>query len=710
MMRVLAPAAILLASSATALVAQAPDTAAADTVRLPGVTAIATRAPARLLDVPLAVTLVPREAYRDAAGLRIEQALRGVPGVLAQSRSGGMDVRITIRGYGARGAGDRSNAGTTRGIRILQDGFPETEPDGRTALDLIDLSTVEEVEVVRSNASAVWGNAAGGVVGFSSVPLFSRPFAAVERQQGSFGLASTVARAGQPLGAGRAYVVAARALSDGWRANSAAERTLVNAGVIAPVGGRTLLRVHAVAADNAFEIPGPLTRAVLDSAPQLANATYLSRHERRRNRLGRLGAAVEHRAGEGLWLDGTLFVQPKALQRSERGTFRDFTRYHLGGSASLRWENALGVRGAFSAGVDQALQDGAILFYSLAPEGTRGTELRDNKREGANNFGVFAQEVLSLGARVDLTLGARWDAIAYDYESRIDPRLNDRKSFERLSPKLGLLVRLTPESSLYAALGGGVEAPAGNETDPASTFGQDTVTALNPLLEPIRSTTWEIGGRHLRASGDGFVRALGYDAALYWTEVRNEIVPYRGGRFYFTAGSVQRRGAELGVQVRTAPGVSLETAVSGQDHRYTAYVVDSVHYGRAGATADYSGNRVVGVPGVFGSAAVRWTPAFRDELELDLGLQHAAGYWADDANTVRVPGYALWSAGVALRRPVRLGGGVTARGAVRVENLADRRYVASAFLNPDVVSGEPVAFEPGLPRQVVVSVSLGAGR
>jgi iron complex outermembrane receptor protein len=150
--------------------------------------------------------------------------------------------------------------------------------------------------------------------------------------------------------------------------------------------------------------------------------------------------------------------------------------------------------------------------------------------------------------------------------------------------------------------------------------------------------------------------------------------------------------------------------VSGQDHRYTAYVVDSVHYGRPGASADYSGNRVVGVPAVFGSAALRWAPAFRDEVELELGVQQAGAYWADDANRVRVPGYALLSAGVALRRPVRLGGGITARGAVRVENLANRRYVASAFLNPDVVAGEPVAFEPGLPRQVVVSVALGAGR
>ena len=43
-----------------------------------------------------------------------------------------------------------------------------------------------------------------------------------------------------------------------------------------------------------------------------------------------------------------------------------------------------------------------------------------------------------------------------------------------------------------------------------------------------------------------------------------------------------------------------------------------------------------------------------------------------------------------------------------VRNLTDRRYVESAFLNPDVVGGQPVAFEPGLPRNVVFSLSLGA--
>jgi iron complex outermembrane recepter protein len=688
--------------------------ASADTgvVRLPAVTVTATRGPARILDVPLAVTVVGRQELQDAVGNRVDQALRTVPGVLAQSRTGGGDVRIVIRGFGARGAGDRSNAGTTRGIRILQDGVPETEPDGRTSMDLVDLGAVEELEVVRSNASALWGNAAGGVVSFSSIPAFDAPFVQAEQQAGGFGLLRHVVRAGQPVGAARTYLVLARTEQDGWRSNSAGRRTLANAGIVAPLGGRTELRLHAVAADNRFGIPGPLTRAALQTDPRQANLVYAERRERRHNRVSRVSLQAEHRAGERVVVQGMLFAQPKHLQRSERGTFRDFDRRHLGGSLGARWAHPAlgGVTGSLSAGVDHARQGGAGIFYSLTPDGGQGDEVRQHQEENSSNFGVYAQEQLSLGERLEVVLGARWDDITYDVDDVLEPRLSDRRSFRRLSPKLGLVWRLSPARSVYASVGGGVEAPAGNETDPVSTFGQDTVHGINPLLRPIRSTTYEVGAKALEARTDGPVRAFSYDLALYWTEVRDEIVPYRGGRFYFSAGAVRRRGAELGVRVVTAPGLELDAALAGNDHRYTQYVVDSVHYGRPGAAADFSGNRVVGVPDVHGSAALRWAPAFRREVEVEVGMQWVDGFWADDANQVRVPGYALWSAGVGLRRPLRLPRGLTLRGSLQVENLGDERYVASAFLNPDVVDGEPVAFEPGLPRHAVLTLSLGWGR
>ena len=44
-----------------------------------------------------------------------------------------------------------------RGIRVLTDGIPVTEPDGRTSLDLVDLGGTDRIEVVRSNASSLFG-------------------------------------------------------------------------------------------------------------------------------------------------------------------------------------------------------------------------------------------------------------------------------------------------------------------------------------------------------------------------------------------------------------------------------------------------------------------------------------------------------------------------------------------------------------------------
>jgi CheY-like chemotaxis protein len=124
---------------------------------LPDLSVLADRQQKSFFDTPLAITAVqPGDAF-GTSGYGLNDALGLVPGVLAQSRYGNQDVRLVIRGFGARGAGDRSNAGTSRGIRVLLDGIPETEPDGRTSFDGIDLASAEHVEVIRSNASALWG-------------------------------------------------------------------------------------------------------------------------------------------------------------------------------------------------------------------------------------------------------------------------------------------------------------------------------------------------------------------------------------------------------------------------------------------------------------------------------------------------------------------------------------------------------------------------
>ena len=207
--------------------------------------------------------------------------------------------------------------------------------------------------------------------------------------------------------------------------------------------------------------------------------------------------------------------------------------------------------------------------------------------------------------------------------------------------------------------------------------------------------------------GVSLLRSASYDVALYDTEVRNEIVPYRGGRFYFTAGRVRRQGAEAGLAVEGAGGVSMRGALTLNRHRYTTYDVDSVHYGVPGRVASYAGNQVVGVPGVHYGASAGVRPSLLPAVRAELTVIGAGAYFADDANQVRVPGYTLLGATLSLPDPVVLGSGLGVRGFVSVSNLAGRRYIASAFLNPDIVNGVPVAYEPGTPREVVVGVTLG---
>ena len=695
--------------------AQEPDSARADSARwtLPAISVQAVRESRPLLEIPLALTRIePRQLY-GTTGYGLDGALSQVPGVLAQSRAGGSDVRLVIRGFGARGAGDRSNAGTSRGIRILLDGVPETEPDGRTSFDNVDLAAVTSVEVIRSNASALWGNAAGGVVSLSTLDEAHPRAASAEWTTGSHGLSRLALRAGAPLGRGAVAASLVRTEFGGWRERSGASRWLGALSAATAVGA-TRLGTYAVVTYSRFDIPGPLTRAQADSEPSRANATYAARDERRDNRLARVALTLDHRLSEGIAVSGLLFAGPKYLQRSERGTYRDFTRYHLGGNVVLRAATrpAAGVRGTLLAGVDEAYQDGAILFYSLACDTVahtcgRGTTLRENKREGANNFGVFLQHDFLFGERLGVVIGARWDAIHYLFNSRLTPSLDARKTFARLTPKLGVNLRLSDRQSVYASVGGGVEAPAGNETDPASTFGQDTVTGINPLLEPIRSTTYEVGAKHVvPLMGGGPIRAVSYDVALYHTVVRDEIVPYRGGRFYFTAGRAHRTGAELGASVYALDGLELRGALAVSRNRYVEYVVDSVHYGQPGRLADYGGNRVVGVPDVIYSGNASYTLPGRVPLTLKLGVQGTSGYWVDDANTVRVRASGIANLTVGFEDPLPLGRSVGLRWHVTVNNVFDRRYVASAFLNPDVVGGEPVAFEPGLPRHLVVGLAV----
>ncbi|MBL7990663.1 MAG: TonB-dependent receptor [Candidatus Kapabacteria bacterium] len=679
------------------------------------ITITALRQPEKALEVPLAITVIPKSFFENSRGFGLDEALSLVPGALVQSRTGNQDVRVMIRGFGARGAGERSNAGTSRGIRFYIDGIPETEPDGRTAFDLIDLNGATSIEVLRSNASALWGNAAGGVVSINTIPDLDRPYLSLQAQFGSFGFQKHSLRAGTTTDIGKVYVSVNNTMFDGYRAQSRSLLTQFYVGILSNLSAKTRLNTFITGASNNFQVPGPLTQAQFDTNPQQAQGdpavyspTYIERNERRFNRLGRIGTTFEHEFDGNNSLSAMAFLQTKYLQRSERNTFRDFNRYHTGGNLIYRNTTRFGesVQAKFLVGGDIQYQDGAILFYNLV-NGQRGTTLRDNKREGAQNLGAFAQAEAMIGEHVSIIGGLRYDNIAYFSDSFINPKLNDARTFERLTPKLGITYRLTPLWTLYGNIGGGVEVPAGNETDPPSVFGEDTVRSINILLKPIESTTYEIGMKQIMLADDAsLLSRLSYDLALYQVDVLNDIIPYRGGRFYFTAGRSQRRGVEASVQAEFSGGLSLMAAATYSSNLFVDYRIDSVYVSRSleGRFVSYATNKMPGIPDFFSTVRLRYQPTFLPQIFSEVEWRSVGSYFVNDANSLTAPFFSVIDGTIGFRQAL-IDEHLQLKAFLRGNNLFNAKYMASVWINPDTpANGQSPFIEPGLPFNYVVSI------
>ena len=132
------------------------------------------------------------------------------------------DEQLSIRGFGTRASFG------IRGVRLYVDGIPATMPDGQGQVSHFPLATAERIEIVRGLFSALYGNAAGGVI-----QLFTADGAALNSIGGALAAGGFGQRRASvdTRGAGDALawtLGASRFATDGYRAHSRAERTSLN--------------------------------------------------------------------------------------------------------------------------------------------------------------------------------------------------------------------------------------------------------------------------------------------------------------------------------------------------------------------------------------------------------------------------------------------------------------------------------------------------
>jgi iron complex outermembrane receptor protein len=204
----------------------------------------------------------------------------------------------------------------------------------------------------------------------------------------------------------------------------------------------------------------------------------------------------------------------------------------------------------------------------------------------------------------------------------------------------------------------------------------------------------------------GFLaNAVAYDAAVFYTEGNDELIPFEipdpdpdapGRRFFQNAGRTDRRGFELGLTTDAGP-LRLGASYSYSDFEFADFVVDT-----GGVTTVNTGNRIPGIPKHQGQGSVTW---IRDNMHASIEGIGVARVMVNDANSASAPGYGVFN--------VRFGGRVSLGGAmispvVGLQNIFDKRYVGSVSVNANANLGR--YFEPAPGRTLFAALTLESGR
>ncbi|EPS5955883.1 TonB-dependent receptor domain-containing protein [Escherichia coli] len=564
------------------------------------------------LDTPAAVSVVDGEEMRLATPrINLSESLTSVPGLQVQNRQ---NYAQEIRGFGSR-----STYGI-RGIRLYVDGIPATMPDGQGQTSNIDLSSVQNVEVLRGPFSALYGNASGGVMNVITQTGQQPPTIEASSYYGSFGSWRYGLKATGAMGDGTQpgdvdYTVSTtRFTTHGYRDHSGAQKNLANAKLGVRIDDASKLSLIFNSVDIKADDPGGLTEAEWKANPQQA---------------------------------------PRAEQYDTRKTIKQT-------QAGLRYERSLSAQDDMS---ENRKGYNNFRLNSGVPEYGQKGELRRDERNLMWNVDPYLQTQWQLSEKLSLDAGVRYSSVWFDSNDHyVTPGNGDDSgdaSYHKWLPAGSLKYAMTDAWNIYLAAGRGFETPTINELS----YRADGQSGMNFGLKPSTNDTIEIGSK--TRIGDGLL-----SLALFQTDTDDEIVvdSSSGGRTtYKNAGKTRRQGAELAWDQRFAGDFRVKASWTWLDATYRSNVCNE---------QDCNGNRMPGIARNMGFASIGYVP--EDGWYAGTEARYMGDIMADDENTAKAPSYTLVGLFTGYKYNYH---NLTVDLFGRVDNLFDKEYVGSVIVN-----------------------------
>ncbi|ODT90139.1 MAG: ligand-gated channel protein [Sphingobium sp. SCN 64-10] len=563
--------------------------------------------------------VVRYEDFADKSLVSLRDTLAFSPGIYTQPRYG-QEVRLSIRGSGL------SRGFHMRGLTLLQDGVPINLADDNGDFQELEPIFFDHLEVYRGGnalrfGSGTLGGAINGVTpnGKDAPGLFARGDA------GSFNLFRGLLTYGGSSGPGDYWFGLSADTSDGDRQHAKRHSIRFNGNVGLAVSDVVSTRFYASVNAIRQQLPGALTAAVALSAP--ATGSFTGDQQRNINSI-RLQNRTRFDWGQTR-LDVGIFLNDKDLYHPIFQVI-DQKSTDVGGFARLDHEAgpvAFTLGGEIRRGTTRSRQ-----YVNV--NGTRGalTFDADLTARTANVYGevrVKPIDSLTLIAGAIYADGFRKRTVL------VSTGKSGRIAFDQLSPKFGILFEPARDIQLFANYSRSAEFPGFGEV--FQTIGTPPISALVATIAPQTAWTAEIGTRGKRGM-------LQWDVAAYRATLDDEMLQYSPNNVTIPAATFNAE----------------RTRHSGIEAAFTVTPTDWLRFRQVWQYADFRFVR----DSQFGDNRLPVIPRnmLRSEIRIGTDALHAApnvewvpqGAWADYANTVRAPGYALigLTAGASLHRGI----------------------------------------------------------
>ena len=462
-----------------------------------------------------------------------------IPGLyVSSSNNFSQDLRISIRGFGAR------SAFGIRGIKLIVDGIPETTPDGQSQLDNLPLGLISNIEVLRGPSSILYGNSSGGVISINTLSKSSEPYYKYSAIFGAYQYQSIQKTRVFDMKNSSLVVHYDRRKSNGYRDFSGYKSRILNLKYLSDLdeNNKIVLQVNYTDSPYAYDAGGlKLSEVEEDRRQSRKNNFDYDTYEKVRH--VKSGFSWKHLNEDNSFVDSYFFYQKR--------DFNSKLPFNYGGIIFLE-RDYYGIGTKYSK---TFFSDNKSRTVTL---GIDHTNQQDDRKRFKNNLGEqgdntfdqvekFKSTGIYLINQTDYKSGLLFRyGIRFD-ENRIGTNLEPSISLNKLNPSLGVSYLLNDSNNIYFSTGTSFETPTLNELS-----NNPNGSGLNKNLDPSSSVNYELGWRK---SVSNFL----LQATAYLINTDNEILPYEleefpGKNFYRNVGSTTRYGIELSSQLLFSNG------------------------------------------------------------------------------------------------------------------------------------------------------------